>query len=111
MRKAKLVEQRRESAKPQSWVIDLFVTNFTVSLHLYSGPGRLRSTNRLIELPINPELGGQDPNYRLLRVLKDAGQAEIDRQSPERRRARVCLPEAVNLGDQARFPALRRNTA
>jgi hypothetical protein len=100
-----------ESSEPSSPVIDLLITAFTVSLHLYSECSRRRSANRLIRLPINPELGGQDPNFRLLRVMKDAGQAEIDRQIRERRLAAVCQPEAVDLADLDRFPALMRNSA
>ena len=111
MRKKRLSWPLPESVEPPSFVIDLLVTAYTVSLHLYSECSRRRAANRLIELPINPELGGQDPNFRLLRVIHDAGQAEIDRQSRERRPSAVCPPEAVNLGDSARFPALRRKTA
>ncbi len=111
VRKKRVTWPMPEGVEPQSLVIDLLVTDFTVSLHLYSDCSRPRSANRLIKLPINPELGGQDPNFRLLRVIKDAGQAEIDRQSRERRRSRVCAPEAVDLGDLARFPTLRRETA
>jgi hypothetical protein len=111
VRKSQVREQTPASAEAQILVMDLLVTNFTVSLHLYSESGRLRSANRLIELPINPELGGQDPNFRLLRIIKDAGQAELDRQGPQRRCSRICPPERVNLGDLARFPAMRRKTA
>ena len=88
--------------------MDLRVTDCTVSLHLHPEYARQRSANRLIELPLNPELGGQDPNFRLLRVIQVAGQAEIDRQGRERQRSTVCPPEAVNLSDLDRFPALRR---
>jgi len=109
VRKKRVMWPMPESVEPQSLVIDLLVTDFAVSLHLYSDCSRLRSANRLIKLPINPELGGQDPNFRLLRVIKDAGQAEINRQSRERRRSKICPPEAVNLGDLARFPTLRPN--
>jgi len=111
VRKKRVTRSMPKGVEPQSLVFDLLVTDFAVSLHLYSACSRLRAANRLIKLPINPELGGQDPNFRLLRVIKDAGQAEIDRQSRERRRSKVCPPEAVNLDDLARFPALRCNTA
>ena len=110
MRKIHEIGPSAASLDHQGRVIDLLVGDVTVSLHLYFERSRLCSANRLVRLPIDPALGGADPNFRLLRVLKDAGQAELDRQDRERhgrRRPgrRVTPPEAVDLGDLARFPA------
>ena len=61
-------------------VVDLLMYRGRVSLHLHRANDRIRAANRLLELPVNPALGARDLNFRLLREIQTAAQAEIDRQ-------------------------------
>ena len=81
---------------PEALVLELQVTKRTVSLHLHPDGGRVTPENTLIELPIDPALGRRDPNFRILRVVLDAAEAEIDRQEREAATAPVPPPDAVD---------------
>jgi hypothetical protein len=64
----------------RKWVADLILKPGRVALHLLAEEDRARVANRLVELPVDGALGGEDPNWRLLRALQDAAQAELDRR-------------------------------
>lgn len=58
-------------------VADLVVGIDRVSLHLLPDKARACASNRLIKLPFDPELGTTDPNFRLLRAMFLAAEAEL----------------------------------
>jgi hypothetical protein len=59
------------------------IMNSSVSLHLHHEEEHAWDGNKLIELPLNPFLGRRDPNFRLLRAMENAAQAEIERQGED----------------------------
>jgi hypothetical protein len=61
-------------------VVDLIMKRDRVSLYLLPEQDRVRDSNWLIELPVDPALGDEDPNYCLLWEMWSAGDAEIARQ-------------------------------
>jgi hypothetical protein len=73
-------ESHKRAGSALRFVVDLFVKRRSVSLHMHPEEERVRARNRLIELPLDPGLGGRDPNFRLLRAMQTAAQEELERQ-------------------------------
>ncbi len=62
-------------------IADLIYKDGRVALHALAKKEPVRASNRLVELPVDESLGGEDPNFRLICALQVAAQSEFDRQS------------------------------
>ena len=62
----------------------------------------------ICELPVNPVLGQDDPNLRVLRAMQVAAAAELERQRVVGGVLRVHVPQPLDLSDLHRFPAPNR---
>ncbi len=57
------------------------------------------------ELPVDPLLGQDDPNLRVLRAMQVAAMAEIDRLRMGATAQLVHVPQPLDLSDIQRFPS------
>jgi len=77
------------------------------SLHfcgVRSGADNIAVPRGTIALPIDPQLGSDDPNLRVLYAMQVAARTEIERQRSGASDAHVHVPQALDLSDLRRFP-------
>jgi len=90
-------------------VVNLRISADVVSLHLVASganaEGDAPAPRGSIALPIDPLLGPEDPNLRLLRAMQAAAAAEIDRLQSAAASEFVHVPQRVDLSDLQRFPS------
>jgi hypothetical protein len=90
-------------------VIDLDGASNIASLCLFAsriGQGDTPPLRGHIALPVDPQLGKDDPNLRVLCAMQVAARAEIDRQRSSASARLVHVPQRLDLSDLRRFPSL-----
>ena len=97
-------DKSSECFKTDKFAMRLRIQNQTASLHI-EGLSEV-SAGSLVTLPVNPDLGEDDPNILLLRAMQAAGRAEMERQARQDTPPRIHSPQKVDLRDLVRFPAL-----